>query len=73
MIALMVAGIAATILTLAVAGASLIAGYRRSHPFKVVGHNYDTGMTAIRWHDEPHLTHWVAPSTLDHLRREAHR
>ncbi|MFI7707583.1 hypothetical protein [Nonomuraea sp. NPDC049480] len=33
-------------------------------PFKVVGHDFGTGMVAVRWRDDPDRTHWVTPAHL---------
>ncbi|GAA3551050.1 hypothetical protein GCM10022419_034170 [Nonomuraea rosea] len=63
----------AIVVALAVAGALLVASYRRRHPFTVIRHDYDTGMTGIWWRDEPGRTYWVRPATLDALRKGALR
>jgi hypothetical protein len=61
--------VAAACLTLALLGARLIAAYRRRHPFTIVRHNYDTGMTGIQWRDEPGRLYRVRPATLDALQK----
>jgi len=64
---LVAVALAAVFLTLAVLGVALISRYRRSHPYKVVGHAPSIGMTAVRWRDDPGRTHWL---TLDHLAQQ---
>lgn len=58
------AAIATFFLGLAVVGARLASSYRRTHPYKVICRNVETGMVAVRWRDEPHRTRWVSPASL---------
>ncbi|MEV0993383.1 hypothetical protein [Nonomuraea sp. NPDC050202] len=52
---------------LAINVAVAVAVYRRLRPYKVVGHSFELGMTAVRWRDDPDHTHWLTP---DHLAQQ---
>lgn len=56
--------IAGLLTWLTILTAVFVAAHRQIHPYKVVGHSYDTGMTIISWRDEPDQTHWLTPAHL---------
>ncbi|MFB4275695.1 hypothetical protein ACBJ59_10420 [Nonomuraea sp. MTCD27] len=55
------------LVTLGAPTVGVVFSYRANRPYKVVGHSFELGMTAVRWRDDPNRTHWYTP---DHLAQQ---
>ncbi|MEV0236848.1 hypothetical protein [Nonomuraea sp. NPDC050786] len=41
------------LVTMAIPTVGIVASYRRSRPYTIIGHCLDIGMVKVRWRDEP--------------------
>lgn len=53
--------------TIGIPAVLVVQSYRANRPYKVVGHSFELGMTAVVWRDEPERTHWLTP---DHIAQQ---
>jgi hypothetical protein len=51
--------------TIGIPAVLAVQSYRANRPYKVVGHSFELGMTAVRWRDDPDRTLWLTPAHLD--------